>query len=189
MKRRLTLAIGCLACAMPSIASTLSPQTARSSAAPSHLSQSSDLSDQSDQSVQPSNSSSVIRHSAVSEPVQNLHNLPTSPVLTLPSAAQLAQHELDTRGLSPAHAIASIVFLKGSDPATGHYDIRIEPPAALPGGTRLRGFSIALDGTILPATDFRAATAAASGTGAPLSTQPSPGHLPEWGLRTGDQAG
>lgn len=153
MKRRLTLAFGCLACAMPSVASVASPQAGRTASTTAHES---------------GNSSFVIRHSSF---------------LTLPAAAQAAQGELEARGLGEGHSIASIIFLKGTEPATGHYDVRIEPPAPLADGSRLRGFSIALNGAIQPATDFR------TGSGATLSTQPPAVALPERNLRSVERAG
>ncbi len=148
MKRRLTLAIGCLACAMPSIASVTSPQTARTAQVAAH-----DL--------------------------QQLQQ----PPLSLPSAAHAAQQELEQRGLAERHAIASIIFLKGSEPATGHYDVRIEPPATLADGARLRGFCVTLNGAIQPSTDFR------TGTGATLSTQTMTATLPERSLRSDEREG
>jgi hypothetical protein len=116
MKRRLTLAIGCLAAAMPSIASTVS-HTARTV-----------------------NVAQATRR------------------MNLPSAAHAVQAELERRGLESSHTIASVVFLKGAsatDADSGHYDVRIEPPATLADGARLRGFAVAMDGRVEPVTGFR----------------------------------
>ena len=116
MKRRLTLTIGCLAAAIPSIASSVSP------------------------SVRTVNVAPAVRR------------------MNLPGAAQAVQTELERRGLAASHAIASVVFLKGAsapDVATGHYDVRIEPPATLADGVRLRGFSVMMDGSLEPVTGFR----------------------------------
>lgn len=111
MKRKLTLAIGCLAAAMPSL-------KAEDSAAPS-------------------------RTNTVALAARQL---------TLLGATQAAQAELERRELAADHTIASVVFLKGA----GCYDVRIEPPAKLTDGLRLRGFSVAMDGRVEPVTGFRA---------------------------------
>jgi hypothetical protein len=75
--------------------------------------------------------------------------------MNLPGAAQAVQAELERRGLESAHTIASVVFLKGVEPGTGHYDVRIEPPATLADGARIRGFAVGLDGRVEPVTGFR----------------------------------
>ena len=114
MKRRLTLAIGCLTAAMPAIASPSAPSPARAT------------------NVAPA------RH------------------VDLLGATQAAQTELEHRGLATEHSIASVVFLKGVQPSESHYDVRIEPPAKLTDGLRLRGFAVAMDGRVEPVTGFRA---------------------------------
>jgi hypothetical protein len=115
MKRKLTLAIGCLAAAMPSM-------KADNSAAPA-------------------------RTSNVAQAARQLNLL---------GATQAAQAELERRELAVDHSIASVVFLKGVQPSESHYDVRIEPPANLTDGLRLRGFSVAMDGRVEPVTGFRA---------------------------------
>ena len=116
MKRRLTLAIGCLAAAMPSVSSAAAP--ARTvNVAPAQTSR-----------------------------------------FSLLDATQAAHGELEKRGLSPDHTIASVVLLKGVQAGTGSYDARIEPPATLEDGQRLRGFCVGLDGSIVPVNGFRAKT-------------------------------
>ena len=128
MKRRLTLAFGCLACAVPSL-------TSASSTLPRPV------------------------HVAAVE----------SRRLTLLGATQVAQNELEHRGLAAAHSIASVVLLRGVTPDSGHYDVRIDPPALLADGLRLRGFSVAIGGAIAPVTGFRAAPETAA-PGTPIST-------------------
>jgi hypothetical protein len=147
MKRRLTLAIGCLACAMPSIASVISPNAGRTT------------------------------QSASTEARAESRRV------TFIGATQIAQTELELRELADAHSIASVVYLKGAETGSGHYDVRIEPPAALADGVRLRGFSVGIDGSIVPATDFRAVPAST------LSTQPSCPLLPEKGLGSAPREG
>ena len=109
MKRKLTLAIGCLAAAMPSL-------KAEDSA--------------------PARTSNVAQASR----------------LNLVGATQAAQAELERRQLAADHSIASVIFLKGAS----CYDVRIEPPAQMTDGLRLRGFSVGIDGRIEPVTGFRA---------------------------------
>lgn len=121
MKRRLTLAFGCLACAVPSMASASAP------------------------ALRPMQVAAV-----------------ESRRLTLLGATQVAQNELEQRGLASAHTIASVVLLRGVTPDSGHYDVRIDPPARLADGLRLRGFNIAIDGAIEPVTGFRAMPVAAA---------------------------
>jgi hypothetical protein len=103
--------------------------------------------------------------------------------LSFLGATQLAQAELERRALSGAHTIASVVFLKGIQPGTGHYDVRIEPPATLADGGRLRGFCVAMDGTLLPALGFR------TEPGLMLSTPSNDGSRPQSGLASGERAG
>ncbi len=110
MKRRLTLAIGCLTAAMPTIASPSVPSPTRTT------------------------------------------NVAPARRVDLLGATQAAQTELVHRGLATDHSIASVIFLKGA----GCYDVRIEPPAKLTDGLRLRGFSVAMDGRVEPVTGFRA---------------------------------
>lgn len=80
-------------------------------------------------------------------------------MLSLADAAQLAQGELDARQLTPAHSVVSVIFLKTAEPVSGHYDVRIHPPALLSGtgadAAWLRGFTVGLDGTLTPCTTFR----------------------------------
>jgi len=80
-------------------------------------------------------------------------------MLSLADAAQLAQGELDARQLTPAHSVVSVIFLKTVEPVSGHYDVRIHPPALLSGtgaeASWLRGFTVGLDGTLTPCTSFR----------------------------------
>ena len=109
MKRKLTLAIGCLAAAMPNLSNANTP--ARSA-----------------------NITQTQRH------------------VNIIGATQAAQTELEHRGLATDHSIASVIFLKGA----GCYDVRIEPPAQMTDGLRLRGFSVGLDGRVEPVTGFRA---------------------------------
>ena len=115
MKRRLTLAIGCLTAAMPTIA------------APN-----------------------------VASPTRTSNVAPATRGVNLLGATEAAQGELERRGLATEHSIASVVFLKGVQPSESHYDVRIEPPAKLTDGLRLRGFSVAMDGRVEPVTGFRA---------------------------------
>lgn len=147
MKRRLTLAIGCLACAMRPDAPAFASQSAPSAPPTS----------------QPS------------------HQLQKPSPLSLAQAAQTAQRELSDRQLADTHSVVSIIFLKGAEPATSHYDVRIEPPARLDAATWLRGFSIALDGSVTPATGFRIAQQ--------LSTSATPDSPHERGLGSGDRQG
>jgi hypothetical protein len=113
MKRKLTLAIGCLAAAMPNISSAGTPS----------------------------------RTANVAQAERRVDII---------GATQAAQAELEQRGLTASHSIASVVFLKGVQPSESRYDVRIEPPAPLTGGLRLRGFSVAIDGRVEPVTGFRA---------------------------------
>jgi hypothetical protein len=133
MKRRLTLALGCLACAMPAVAGVVAPRQARTA-------------------------------SVATAETRRVNFL---------SATQLAQGELERRGLADAHGIASVVLLKGNEAGTGHYDVRIEPPVTTPNGSRLRGFFVAMDGGITPAMDFRSTPTHT------LSTQADAGLAPE----------
>ena len=114
MKRKLTLAIGCLAAAMPNISNASTPAS---------------------------------RMANISQAERTIN---------LVGATQAAQGELERRGLATDHSIASVVFLKGVQPSESHYDVRIEPPAKLTDGLRLRGFSVAMDGRVEPVTGFRA---------------------------------
>ena len=116
MKRRLTLAIGCLACTMPAAPSSAMP-------------------------VRTMNITNTQAHR-----------------FSLLDATRAAHGELEKRGLSAEHTIASVVFLKGVQADTGSYDVRIEPPATLADGLRLRGFCVGLDGSIAAVSGFRAKT-------------------------------
>ena len=109
MKRKLTLAIGCLAAAMPNL----------------------------------SNASTPARTANVAQAERRVNII---------GATQAALSELEHRGLAADHSIASVVFLKGA----GLYDVRIEPPAQMTDGLRLRGFSVSIDGRVEPVTGFRA---------------------------------
>ena len=109
MKRKLTLAIGCLAAAMPNL----------------------------------SNANTPARTATFAQAERRVN---------LVGATQAAQGELERRGLATDHSIASVIFLKGA----GCYDVRIEPPAKLTDGLRLRGFSVSVDGRVEPVTGFRA---------------------------------
>ena len=115
MKRKLTLAIGCLAAAMPS--------------------------------MRADNSGTPTRTSNVAQAARHINLL---------GATQAAQAELERRELAAQHTIASVVFLKGVQADSGHYDVRIEPPASMADGLRLRGFSVAMDGRVEPVMGFRA---------------------------------
>jgi hypothetical protein len=115
MKRKLTLAIGCLAAAIPSIKTSEATAPARTS-----------------------NIALAVRQ------------------LDLLGATQAAQAELERRQLAADHSIASVVFLKGVQPFESRYDVRIEPPAQMTDGLRLRGFSVSIDGRVEPVTGFRA---------------------------------
>jgi hypothetical protein len=139
MKRRLTLAIGCLACAMHTPAAVVSAKPART-------------------------------EQFLTDASPNLQQPPT-PVLSLAEAAQLAQTELSARNLT-SHEVVSVIFLKTAEPATGHYDVRIHPPARLTDATWLRGFTVGLDGALSLCTSFRTSADLAE-TAKTLSTLPN----------------
>lgn len=141
MKRRLTLAIGCLTATIPAVA-----QLHRAS------------------------------------PTLAANVAPARQAVDFLRATQLAQSELERRGLAAAHSIVSAVFLKGILPGTGHYDVRIEPPAILD-AARLRGFAVAMDGGVAPLSGFRVAE------GAIFSNQTSGGPPEESGLQPGGGEG
>lgn len=113
MKRKLTLAIGCLAAAMPNL----------------------------------TNANTTDRSANVTQ---------TQRSVNIVGATQAAQAELEQRGLAANHSIASVVFLKGVQLSESRYDVRIEPPAQMTDGLRLRGFSVSTDGRVEPVTGFRA---------------------------------